>query len=225
MYEADEWSLPWGPILVGLSLALVAVLVLSWRLRPTTQGPPTLVVGDSVTYLSAGQIQQHLGGNNLQFVAKPSYPSSLLLPLVLEAVDTSGSPAAKRNVIALLVGYNDVRLRELDTEALPALVRVSSQFRCAVWLALPARPGGADNPNQMVPSSLIDEWNDRLELAAAQYDNVHVAHDWENVVTRAPADVMLQADLLHPTDAGKRRLADAYEAAIARHCPEPEPTD
>lgn len=220
--SSSEWTLPWRTITIVFALALVAILVLAWRLRPADTEPDYFIVGDSVTYLSGGLIDNQFDRNHLQYVAKPSYSTSDLLPLVLEAMDQRGTPASKRETIALLVGYNDVRKRDLDSGSMPLMVEAASQFDCGVFLTLPARPGGDENWNELVPSGLVDAWNERLKAEVAKYPNLHVAKDWERVVTEAPADVMLDPDNLHPSDAGKRRLAIAYRTAVDRYCPVPE---
>ena len=118
------------------------------------------------------------------------------------------------------MGYNDVRVRDLSSDALPALVEETSRFRCAVWLTLPARPGGEVATNDFVPSKLVDRWNRRLEAEVGRYPNVHLATDWADAVTAAPASKLLRADGVHPIAAGQLVLADAYATALARSCPD-----
>lgn len=176
------------------------------------------IVGDSVTYIAAGAIQQRFDRSHVQFVARPGYTTADLLPLVRTAMAADTGPAAARRRVAVLVGYNDVRVRKLDTDALPALVRATSRFRCAVWLTVPARPGGKPSRAEMVPSRLVDQWNRRLAQEVARYPNLHLAHDWQDAVTTAPAGSLLEADGVHPNRSGQRRLADAYRAAVDRSC-------
>src|SRR5689334_1649689 len=110
--------------LVPIGLVMVVVLGTLVALRVLPDGPPPeqFVIGDSVTYLSAGSIQQRFDRNHLEFVAKPGFTSTALIPLVEEAMSTSGDPANARERVAALVGYNDVRVREVDTPSLRELV-------------------------------------------------------------------------------------------------------
>ena len=194
---------------------------------PEGSGLDLFVVGDSVTFLAAGEIQAEYAGDRTQFVAKPGFTSKDLLPLVRQAMaggTGSGSggrrdtPATTRDRVVALVGYNDVRVRDLDGAALPALVEETSRFRCAVWLSLPARPGGKVARNEFVPSRLVDQFNRRLAEEVDKYPNVHLADDWKSAVEGAPTSELLRPDHVHPNDAGQQRLAAAYKAATDRYC-------
>lgn len=184
----------------------------------TPVGPEVVLVGDSVTYSSAGAINERFAPVTPQFVARPGYTTADLLPLVRKALAASDTPAARRQRVGVLVGYNDIRLRRLDTSALPALVRETSRFRCAVWLTLPARPGGEVSTGDFVPSKLVDRWNQRLADEIRRYPNVHLDRRWAEAVTAAPASELLRADGVHPVAAGQDALALAYDDALRDAC-------
>lgn len=205
-----------------MPLALVVVVALgtyaALQVLPDGPAPGVFVVGDSVTYLSAGAIQQQFDPDHLQFVAKPGFTSTMLLPLVRQAMAMSDEPAHDRQRVAALVGYNDVRVREVDTPSLRKLVDLTSEFECGIWLTLPSRPGGANASNPMVASRLVDQWNLRLKAEVARHENLHLVDDWKKAVEAAPPGSLIKDDGIHPNDAGQQKLADIYRAAMDRSC-------
>lgn len=206
--------------LLPIGLVLVVVLGTLAALRVLPDGPPPeqFVIGDSVTYMAAGSIQQRFDPNHLQFIAKPGFPTPLLVPLVKEAMATSGEPAHARERVAVLVGYNDVRVRGLDTPALPELAKLASEFECGVFLTVPARPSGVSVDNAIVKSELVDQWNLRLRAEVAKYPNLHVSDEWERAVDDAGKGELLKADEVHPNRVGQARLAEIYRNAIDENC-------
>ena len=203
---------------IGLVMVVVLGTLVALRVLPDGPPPKQFVIGDSVTFLSAGSIQERFDPNQLQFVARPGFTSTALLPLVEEAMAMSGEPAHARERVAALVGYNDVRVREVDTPSLRKLVDLTSQFECGVWLTLPSRPGGTDATNPMVSSPLIDEWNLRLRAEVARHDNLHLTDAWEQAVNAAPKGKLIKDDGIHPNAAGQRLLAEVYRNAIDDNC-------
>jgi lysophospholipase L1-like esterase len=177
-----------------------------------------VVVGDSVSYLSAGQTERRLGDDyDIEFLTTPGYTTKQELVLLRDAMSRDDGPAAAREVVAVLVGYNDLRLDTVGTDALADLVEETSRWRCAVWLTLPERPGGQASSEPAVSPEKVGAWNDRLAAEIEPYDDVHLVNDWQDAVHRNP-EAELLSDGLHPTEAGRRRLADSYRAAIERHC-------
>lgn len=199
-------------------MTAVAGTFLALQVLPDGPGPDLFVVGDSVTYLSAGSIQEEFPRDHLQFVAKPGFSSTMLLPLVDDAMGADGEPGAAREHVVALVGYNDVRLREVNAPALRELVDRTAEFRCGVWLTLPVKPGGVDNANPMAESDLVAVWNARLVDEVARHPNLHLVDDWQRAVEAAPEGKLLKADGVHPNEAGQRELAAIYRSALDRHC-------
>ncbi|WP_421121503.1 SGNH/GDSL hydrolase family protein [Aquihabitans daechungensis] len=203
-------------------IALVVVVVLgtfaAFRVLPDGPPPEQFVIGDSVTFLSAGAIDDHFDRNHLQLVARPGLTSTALLPLVEDAMGTSGDPAHARERVAVLVGYNDVRVREVDTPSLRAMVDLTSEFECGVWLTLPSRPGGDDATNPMASSKLVDEWNLRMQAEVERHDNLHLTDAWSQAVNNAPKGKLLNDDGVHPNAAGRALLAGVYRDAIDKFC-------
>ena len=203
---------------IGLVMLVVLGTLLALWVLPDGPPPEQFVIGDSVTYLSAGSIQQRFDRNHLEFVAKPGFTSTALVPLVEDAMGTSGDPAHARERVAALVGYNDVRVREVDTPSLRKLVDLTSEFQCGVWLTLPARPGGVDATNPMASSNLVDEWNLRLRAEVARHDNLHLSDAWSQAIDNAPKGKLLREDGVHPNEAGQALLAGIYRDAIDQNC-------
>ncbi len=118
----------------------------------------------------------------------------------------------------MLVGYNDVRVRQLDPPGLAGMVADSAAYRCPIWLTLPSRPGGQPGSNAMVASGLVDQLNLHAAHQVALHRRVHAATDWRDAVTVAPVGSLLQDDGVHPNAAGRVALASAIHQAIARSC-------
>lgn len=190
---------------------------LAWKVLPDPP-PDVLVIGDSVSYLAAGELQQQFNRDHLQFVTTPGFTSTELIPLVDEALTMHAKPAAQRDQVGALVGYNDVRINKIDTPSLPELVETTSDFRCGIWLTVPSRPGGKDATNPMARSDLVDQWNVRLVAEVEKYPNLHLVEDWAEAITEADVDTYLREDGVHPNDAGQALLAQIYRDGLARYC-------
>ena len=211
-----------GPAtVVVLAAAVVLVVggVLFYRYLTRPDGPDTLIVGDSVTYLSAGYIDRAVGHGTFGLIAEPGYRSVDLLGPMRAWMGRKTGAGGRLHRVALLVGYNDVLRNTEGSPSLPPMVRESSKFDCAVWLELPARPGGNPSNNPKFPSDRVDLWNRRLRAEAADHPNVHVASDWKDAVERNRSVPLVIPDDVHPSIPGRRRLADAYRAALERTCP------
>ncbi|MCB0970145.1 MAG: SGNH/GDSL hydrolase family protein [Acidimicrobiales bacterium] len=207
---------PWI-VAMGILALLGVAGVVAWRALPGPQTYDLVVIGDSVSFVSAGSIETRFVDQDIKFVTKPGYTSGDLLPLVYETMDQLDLPTRGEDEVVVLVGYNDVRLGVDGNDSVEELMDVTSQFDCAVWLTLPARPGGEPSTFDNIDPDAIDLWNARLEDLAAEHETVHVSSDWADVVTRASAAELLE-DGLHPNVAGQRRLADAMHAAVERSC-------
>jgi hypothetical protein len=203
---------------IGLVLVVVIGTLVALRVLPDGPPPEQFMIGDSVTYLSVPAIEGRFDRNHLQFVARPGFTSTALLPLVEEAVATSGDPAHAKERVAALVGYNDVRVRQVDTPSLRKLVDLTAEFECGVWLTLPARPGGEDASNPMASSKLVDEWNLRLKAEVDRHPNLHLSDAWSQAVDNAPKGKLLNDDGVHPNTAGRALLAGIIRDAIDADC-------
>lgn len=210
--------------LVPIILVMVVVVgtFIGLKVLPDGPEPDLFIIGDSVTYMSEDEIQDEFRRSALEFVAIPGYSSGMLLPDVLEAMASTGDPANARQRVAVLVGYNDVRLRETNPPSLKTMVELTSKFECGVWLTVPARPGGEDNENEFALSPLVDQWNLRVRAEVAKHPNLHLDEAWAQAVENAPKGKLLRADGVHPNAEGRRLLAKIYREAIDENCPRTE---
>lgn len=200
--------------IVVLVVLLLGVLVVR-QLR--AREPDTLVVGDSVTFLSASPIQAALGTSRVKLVALPGYRSLDILHPAEKAAD--GTLQKKRAVF--LVGYNDVMRHTVDSKALPSMLDLADSFPCAVWLTLPARPSGAPAAEPRYDPGDADAWNARVVTLAKARPHVHVSEAWSDAVDdagRAEADTLVQPDGVHPNAAGQQRLAQVMKAELDAAC-------
>ena len=204
-------------VAAGVVAVLAVAGVVAWRVLPGPQTYDVVVIGDSVSFVSGGSIETRFVDQDIKFVTKPGYTSGDLLPLVYETMDQLELPTRGEDQVVVLVGYNDVRLGLAGGDAVEELMEITSEFDCAVWLTLPALPGGEPSTFEGIDPEAIDIWNARLAELADEHETVHLASDWADVVTRAPAEELLE-DGLHPNVAGQRRLADAMHSAVERSC-------
>lgn len=195
-------------VVVGLLTAVVVTIaaVLAARIGSDDPEPvdgDVVIIGDSVTHMSADQIERAVGAEGLEILAAPGYRSTDLLPVLQRAVDERGGPGAERlEKAAFLVGYNDVLGDALDENVLAEMVELSSEFECAVWLSLPTGFG--------------DRTDDILGAEVDRHASVHLDHRWAEAVE---ADRnLLTDDGVHPTEAGMRKLAEAYRDALNERC-------
>jgi len=206
-----------APIL--LILVVVAGTLIGLKVLPDGPDPDLFIIGDSVTYLSEQQIQAEFEHTPLEFVAIPGFSSEMLMPDVLRAMGSPGDPAHARQRVAALVGYNDVRLRDVDSASMHRMVLLTSKFQCGVWLALPSRPGGVDNANAMAESKFVDQFNLHLQAQVERYGNLHLTQAWAQAINNAPLGKYLRKDGVHPNAAGRKLLAKIYRDAIDQSCP------
>ena len=205
-------------VTLGIVVAFGVLVGVAWLSLPRNDGPKVLFVGDSVTFLSGGAIDEVFSEADVQIIALPGYTTSELLPRMRGAMASPNKPGGARLRVGLLVGYNDIGRGTIATQELPQLMEAAAEFECAVLLTLPARPGGETATNPNIATEKVDLWNARLVEAAAAHDNVHLARDWEEAVNAAEPLQFLDPDGIHPNKSGGLALAAAYRAAMDREC-------
>lgn len=198
---------PW--LVVALALAAV-IAVATVVVTGDDDGFHVAVVGDSVTYLSAGALQERFSwADRFDVQARPGFRTEQLLPVAEELL--AGGP----DVLVLLTGYNDV-LQLADPEpGLQRMVDLATRAPCAVWMLVPVK--GDYDPG------LMEAYNRRLEELTRPVSTIHLSPAWRDLVDGTagpdPSPDLIATDQVHPTDAGSRALAAAMEGAVRRQCP------
>jgi lysophospholipase L1-like esterase len=205
-FTSVERSTAWR--IAAVAGIIVVALSLWWWQRPAPVAPEILFVGDSVTYLSAEQVDQQLGAEDPKVLARVGQTSTDLLPLFTEEVDRRVDADEGLQQVAILVGYNDVLKEEIDPTSIERFMTQADRFECAVWLALPTVPLHEDGTSS---------WNELIHDEGGSHPNVHVVDDWSDAVASADAEEILD-DGVHPNAAGAALLVETYTEAIGRVC-------
>lgn len=196
----------WIAVGLGVLAIIVSAVLVVNAVRTDDQGPvegDVLIIGDSVTFMSADPIKSKVGTEGLQIMATPGHRSTDLLPILQSAVDARGGPESDGlEKAAFLVGYNDVLDDVIEENVLAEMVELSSHFDCAVWLAL---PGGFGDATDEILRTEVD-----------RYDTVHLDSGWAEAVEADRS--LLKEDGVHPTGKGTDKLGDIYHSALHEWC-------
>lgn len=211
-------------IVVVVLVVAVAVVgaVAFWR-RPRSSGPrpgeQVVVIGDSVTYASSPAIFDRLvGWDDVKITSRPFYRAADLVQPLSEVIEERTAAGDPLDQVVILAGYNDVIRDDRDPSGLPRMLRLAERFDCAVWLTLPARPGGKAATGAGFPPDEAEAWNDRVREEAAGRPGVHVSDEWQRTVEAEGGAELLQEDGVHPVRAGHVALANAVGRALAAEC-------
>jgi len=200
-----------------------------------------LAFGDSLT---AGEVTAPVGvglvssSRPMLLVPAASYPTQLLSMLrsryavqaATVAVTNAGKPgeysfdgkvrfaetlAAERpEVVLLLHGTNDLAFSNSDLPAgsLLDMTRQGKQAGARVFLStlMVFTPGGRNSPN----GAVVDEVNAKIKAIAAS-EGVVLVNLFDTLLPEA--GTLIGVDGLHPTEAGYKRMADVFFAAIQAH--------
>lgn len=200
-----------------------------------------LAFGDSMT---AGEVTAPVGAGlasssrPLILVPAASYPSRLLslmqeryiLQSATLSVTNAGRPgetaqdgaarfpdvftASQAQAVLLMEGVNGLSFvgPDLSTEFLRSMVRVARTGGARVFVGS-TLPTIAGRQRSQVPAELV-AYNTRLQQMAAEENSVYV--DLYTALLPEAATV-IGVDGLHPTEAGYKRMADVFFAAIQAH--------
>lgn len=195
---------------------LIALVVVVARLvgRPGSKyvgpkgAPRVLVVGDSITAMSNGNIQQALGNKvRLRFEAQWGKRSDEMRGRLEAGLDDSaGRPAA----VIMNLGTNDaLQHRPSAVTDYQRTFAKAQRVGCVVLVTVNVR----NDPAAAVVATEIDSAIGRL---AADRPNVRVA-DWKALVDANPG-LLRDGDEVHPGPNGALVLADLYQRTL-RSCP------
>jgi hypothetical protein len=197
-------------------LGLGGLAAWAWWPRPR---PALVMVGDSVTFLSIPAIEAELGDErDLDIRAYPGQRSNdLVLVMVQELVEREEADEPLPEM-ALLVGYNDVLRYRGEPGEVEELVALASRSACAVVLAVPAPPVWSEQEDIDGLRAAFAAFDTRLADEVDRYDNVFLWTGWRDAVEVSGPGELVDADGVHPIEAGQQRLASEYAAALDAHC-------
>ncbi len=212
---------PRGPLEIGITIGVVTLVVgiaaaLILGSRPSRQ--PVGLVGDSITLLSGGELRAALGGS---YAVKIDATSGHRID---EQMGAAASAVARKNEqIIINLGTNDVMQGDTDIDdagaRLEEMVAMFPDVRCIhlVTVSDAVRHDGVDPSEVPRRAKAI---NDTIRSLAHEDDRIRVV-DWNQMVRDYQRDhpgTSPTEDTIHPNDAGKELLVDAYKAALT-NCP------
>lgn len=208
-------------VVAAVAVVILAVVAAVLFRRWSGPGEQVVVLGDSVTYSASQAIHAELDGSaDVAVTAKPFYRTTDLVAPLQEVVDARLGDGGELDRLIVLAGYNDVIRDDQEPSGLTRLLDLAGRFDCAVWLTLPARPGGQPAGHADFPAEEVDAWNERVRAEAAVVPRVHVSDEWQRSVEAPGGAALLQQDGVHPVRAGDVALAEAMGHALARECPD-----
>ncbi len=201
-------------VLTVLVVALVVVAAIAvgvvLRSRDPARGPHVLVVGDSVTYMSANPIKDAFDWtDNTNVQGRPGYRTDQLVPIALEFVGKD-----RPDDLVVLTGYNDLLQLQDEGAAVEQMMGIAADQTCAVWLLVPTKGE--------YPADAARDFNTRVVALAEDHPNVHVSTDWRDAVDATdgpdPDPALISDDHVHPVADGEARLAQAMEEGVSSGC-------
>ena len=202
-------------IVAGLAVVVIAVAAYYfWPRNPEH----VLIVGDSVSFMTAPELEHEFSGSDAEIIAIPGFTSSDLLGLAVHAIDERAKAGKELDRAIFLVGYNDVWKDQPDNPDLNRMVAASARYRCAIWLTLPGRPGGKPPAAAKFDPRRYDVWNARVTKLVGEHRQLHLVTEWSETVDGAPAGRYLNPDGIHPNHEGSKTLARIMHDSLISKC-------
>jgi hypothetical protein len=187
---------------------LVAVGVVA--LRTSEARPRVVLIGDSLTTVSAAPLTDRLGEDrDVEIIAVPGSRADQMAPYVDEKV--SGTP----EVVVVNLGTNDLLSGSFSDATVQALRSLLQRFpdSCRRIVTMNEAMFSEANPDIGAEAAML---NGQIEGLAAETGSTVV--QWDRAVEKAhaqgePAGPLL-SDTVHPTEIGQQHLADLYLEAV-----------
>ncbi|HEV7722752.1 MAG TPA: SGNH/GDSL hydrolase family protein [Iamia sp.] len=168
-----------------------------------------LVIGDSVTDQSSDQITAAMPDREVTVIGLSGLRTDQLRPVIEDTFRGVNRPS----VGVVMAGYNDVWQGTEREAPIDELVAVMAEVDCAVWVLVPTK-GPWEHERALAFDARI--------RAAADAAGVAVDTRWRDAVDRpdgpAPDPDLVQDDDVHPSEAGRLRVAEVMAAAVEDHC-------
>jgi hypothetical protein len=188
-------------------VAAVAVLVLSGGgcgRDPASGGAEVVVIGDSVTVQSIDAVEAAMADREVALAGWPGLRTDELVPVAEDALAGEGPPIA-----VVMAGYNDLWQGRDQDAAVTDLVAAVADADCAIWVLVPT-VGPWDRGNaQALERRVVD---------AAEEAGMAVETAWRDAVDGPDGSGLVVPDRVHPSEAGKQRIAEVVAAAVDREC-------
>jgi lysophospholipase L1-like esterase len=189
---------------------LVVGLVIGDRLTSRT-GDTVTIVGDSITALNAGPINQDLGpGYHVQIAAT----SGMRTDQMLQAAQVLAATHPKQALINL--GTNDVEQGTSIDAAIANLEKMVSMFASADCVHVVTINTHMLNSSGHAPTG-ADQLDAKILELPKQFRNVDVVR-WDQTISDNVADHPpagdLTVDTVHPNQQGVQELLRAYQGAF-----------
>jgi lysophospholipase L1-like esterase len=176
-----------------------------------SRGPEVVLMGDSITDQTAEVFAQRLGDRwDLTTSGTPGYRADQRVG------DVANLALHDPTQVIINLGTNDVLQKKAPAETLDALEKVGSGFAPARCVYLVTVTSSFINPQDTALPARAQELNAGIRDLAARHHWGVVP--WDQLVADYDAGPQpegpLTTDTVHPTDVGKRMLADAYAKAL-----------
>jgi lysophospholipase L1-like esterase len=197
---AGEVTVPVGVIPDGPGISVLGPSIHKMVVVPTASYPTQLLTMLQARFSTQSAITVV---NNAGVPGEYSFQGVTRLPGTLAA--------SAPEVVLLLHGVNDLALGTTDLPAgsLHNMTQEAKRGGASVFLAtmMPGRPGGRNSPNV----ALLEDLNAKIKAIAAAEGAVLV-NLYDALLPEATT--VIGSDGLHPTEAGYKRMADVFLAAI-----------
>jgi len=168
-----------------------------------------VVIGDSVTAQSSIEIDATMPGAEVSVIGLSGLRTDQLRPVIEDNLGGLDRPA----VAVVMAGYNDVWQGVERDAPVDELIDVMAGVDCAIWVLIPTK-GPWERDRALA-------FEDRI-TAAAEAAGVAVETRWRDAVDGldgfGPDPELVQEDTVHPSEAGRVRVAQVMAAAVANYC-------